>query len=130
MIQLGLFAPPPLDLPTRVVNLRREPWDVYIGRPGQGLDGPFGNPIRRGVPCLMCADGTIHVHGGDTLGCYEAWLRARLGRDAAFRAAVEGLRGRRLGCFCRPDSGFGGRLLCHGQVIVGWLHGVEPRLVA
>ena len=31
---------------TTVVNLRREAYDVYIGRPGKGLSGPFGNPYR------------------------------------------------------------------------------------
>lgn len=130
MTQLGLFAPPPPEISTRVVNLRREPYDVYIGRPGQGVEGPFGNPIRRGEPCRVCGDGTVHPQAGDTLECYEVWLRARVARDVGFRVAVEGLRGLRLGCFCRPTSGFCGRLLCHGQVIVGWLHGVEPRMVA
>ena len=129
MIQLALFGSSPLILATRVVNLRREPYDVYIGRPGLGLDGPFGNPIRRGQPCPVCADGTVHDRAGDTLDCYASWLYTRLGRDVGFRDAVEGLRGLRLGCFCRPPSGFGGRLLCHGQILVGWLHSVDPALV-
>lgn len=31
---------------TRVVNIRKESCDVYIGRAGQGKDGYFGNPFR------------------------------------------------------------------------------------
>lgn len=31
---------------TRVVNIRKEAYDVYIGRAGKGQDGYFGNPFR------------------------------------------------------------------------------------
>ena len=32
----------------------------------------------------------------------------------SFAARVEELRGKRVGCFCRPAKGFDGKLLCHG----------------
>ena len=35
---------------TRVVNIRKEAYDVYIGRAGKGQDGYFGNPFRL---CLL-----------------------------------------------------------------------------
>ena len=31
---------------TKVVNLYKEPYEVYIGRSGKGKDGYFGNPIK------------------------------------------------------------------------------------
>ncbi len=31
---------------TRVVNIRKKAYDVYIGRAGKGQDGYFGNPFR------------------------------------------------------------------------------------
>lgn len=31
---------------TKVVNLRKEDYDVYIGRAGKGQEGYFGNPFR------------------------------------------------------------------------------------
>lgn len=34
-----------MDNPTRAVNLRHEPYDVYIGRAGHGQGGYFGNPF-------------------------------------------------------------------------------------
>lgn len=34
-----------MDNPTCVVNLRHEPYDVYIGCAGHGQDGYFGNPF-------------------------------------------------------------------------------------
>ena len=30
---------------TRVVNIKEEKYDVYIGRAGRGQDGYFGNPF-------------------------------------------------------------------------------------
>lgn len=93
---------------TRVVNLRRgEPFDVYIGRPGHGLAGPWGNPIARGRPCPVC--GFYHGRGG-TLDCYGVWLAGRICADPAFAAAVRGLHGLTLGCFCKPGP-------CHGDTL-------------
>ncbi len=97
---------------TRVVNLRREAYDVYIGRPGKGSLGPFGNPYRVGGWCSRC--GHVHASAEATLACYRAYLFDRAGRDRAFAEHLRALRGKRLGCFCKPGP-------CHGDVIVEWL---------
>ena len=34
---------------TVVVNIHKEPFDVYIGRTGRGQDGYFGKPFRMGT---------------------------------------------------------------------------------
>lgn len=89
----------------RVVNLLVEPYDVYIGRAGHGYDGYFGNPTR----------------GPDrerNIQAYRAYFLARIARDAEFKRRVLELRGKRLGCFCKP-------LDCHGDVIVEWLDGQQ-----
>ena len=39
-----------------VVNLKTDPYDVYIGRPGKGQEGPWGNPFK------------INEHGGPRRG--------------------------------------------------------------
>ena len=88
---------------TRVVNLHREPFDVYIGRAGKGQDGYFGNPF------------SILRHGKDALPLYEQHFAVRIATDAAFRARVEGLRGKTLGCFCKPKP-------CHGDIIAAWVN--------
>lgn len=100
---------------TRVVNLRHAPYDVYIGRAGKGFDGYFGNPIRPGR-CFLC--GGTHSFGGRTLDCYRRWFHQRLEQDAEFRRRVEELRGKILGCFCKPKP-------CHGDIIVSYLE--RPR---
>ena len=92
---------------TRVVNLRTEEFDVYIGRAGHGYDGTFGNPIKRGV------DGPL----GSTLPAFETYFLERVDRDPVFRQRVLELKGKRLGCFCPPKK------LCHGNIIVRWLDG-------
>lgn len=96
---------------TRVVNLRREWFDVYIGRAGKGYDGYFGNPIARGYKCSIC--GFVHMSASSTLPCYEQHFHYRL-RDVEFRRRVLELKGRTLGCFCKPAR-------CHGDIIAAWV---------
>lgn len=88
--------------PTRAVNLRREPYDVYIGRAGKGQDGYFGNPYR------------VEDWGRQALERFVVYFLARLARDPEFRQRVLELRGKALGCFCKPRD-------CHGDVIARWV---------
>ena len=101
---------------TKVVNLRTDEYDVYIGRAGKGLTGYFGNPARFDKRCPLC--GRIHrdtVEGRqDLLMCYEKYFDRRMLDDETFFNRVLELRGKRLGCFCKPKP-------CHGDVIAGWL---------
>lgn len=94
---------------TRVVNLRREDYDVYIGRRGHGHDGYFGNPVRIGQPCPVCEQ--MHERRGDTLACFEVYARQRLEDDPTYARRVRALRGKTLGCFCAPKP-------CHGDILV------------
>ena len=101
---------------TRVVSLRREAYDVYIGRAGKGLDGYFGNPYMVGRHCSRC--GEVHETGASTLPCFDAYFLGRLGSDAEYRRRVLELTGKTLGCFCAPNP-------CHGNVIAAFLN--RPR---
>ena len=89
---------------TTVVNLRREPYDVYIGRAGHGNDGYFGNPLRLGTE--KDRDAVIEQ--------YRVWFLRRVEADPEFRRRVLALRGKRLGCFCFPKR-------CHGNVMAEWI---------
>jgi len=99
---------------TTVVNLHREPYEVYIGRAGHGHDGFFGNPYQVGQPCARC--GEAHTKAADTIPCFRTYFMERLASDVAFRDRVEELRGKRLGCFCVPGP-------CHGRIIANYLNG-------
>jgi len=102
-----LKVPPPR---ARVVHVDLAAYDVYIGRAGYGRgDGYFGN-----------------YQGGQTkeeqVRNYRAYLLTRVKFDLKFRRRVEELRGKVLGCFCKDSHGRG---LCHGDVIVEYLHGAQ-----
>ncbi|MBI3625125.1 MAG: DUF4326 domain-containing protein [Candidatus Rokubacteria bacterium] len=90
---------------TTVVNVLAGPYDVYIGRTGRGRDGYFGNPFRIGA----------HGSRAQVLERFRQYFRHRLASDPAFRTRVEALRGKRLGCFCKP-------LTCHGDIIADHLN--------
>jgi hypothetical protein len=95
---------------TTLVNIHHKvEYDEYIGRPGKGLDGYFGNPPE-------------HSFGGvgkDTIiERYRVYFYKRIAEDAEFRSRVAALKGKRLGCFCVPTK-------CHGMIIIEYLEGIS-----
>lgn len=89
--------------PTRVVNLRREPFDVYVGRAGHGHDGYFGNPFA-----------VANAGREEAIRLYRSWFARHVWSDQEFLVRVLELRGLRLGCFCKP-------LACHADVLVEFI---------
>ena len=89
---------------TTVVNIRRDDYEVYIGRAGKGLDGYFGNPFRLGSESQR----------QEILERYAAYFYNRLERDPEFKRRVLQLKTKVLGCFCAPRA-------CHGDVIAKYL---------
>ncbi|MCB1711173.1 MAG: DUF4326 domain-containing protein [Candidatus Riesia sp.] len=90
---------------TTVVNLYRNPYDVYIGRAGKGEDGYFGNPFRKEEKDSV----------GSTLEEYKKYFYKRIEEDVEFKEKILELKGKRLGCFCKPNP-------CHGDIIVEYLN--------
>ena len=76
----------------RVVH-RKEPHDVYIGRPSK-----WGNPFVIGV------DGTR----AEVIEKYREWIATS---PTLLADAKKELRGKVLGCYCAPQA-------CHGDVLV------------
>lgn len=84
-----------------VVNIRSGArYDVYVGRPGKGQPGPWGNPFRPGPG----------ESPGDTLPRYRRWLWAEVRASRIALADLAALDGLTLGCFCKPAP-------CHGDVL-------------
>lgn len=98
---------------TRVVNLYKEPYDVYIGRTGKGQDGYFGNPIPVGQIVGSLSD----ERRTEVLRLYREYFEKRLVEDPEFKRRIGELKGKTLGCFCKPK-------LCHGDVIAEYLNGL------
>lgn len=103
---------------TRVVHVRVEPYDVYIGRRARGgfVSSRYANPYPI----------TEQMPRERSLAAFARHLDRTLAVEPDF---LEPLRDKVLGCWCRPHDGFRGRLLCHGQIIVGRLYGVPPESV-
>ena len=76
---------------TKVVNCRKEKYDVYIGRPSI-----WGNPFAIG------RDGTRD----EVIEKYKEYIL----KKPELLAKIHLLRGKTLGCFCKP-------LACHGDVL-------------
>jgi hypothetical protein len=93
---------------TKVVNIRYEDYDVYIGRAGRGQDGYFGNPFP-----LEAGQAR-----GASLDKYRAYFHERLKTDPEFRRRIHGLKGKTLGCFCKPYP-------CHGDIIAEYLETID-----
>jgi hypothetical protein len=93
---------------TVVVNINKEPFDIYIGRAGRGEDGYFGNPFRMG-------NGASRE---DVVRRFQKYFTERIEKDSEFKRRVLALKGKRLGCFCKP-------MACHGDVIADWLDEIE-----
>lgn len=85
---------------THVVNLKHEPYDVYIGRPG-----PWGNPYSHKPSNVQ---GTVIVSSvTEAIMKFEQYARS----DQEFVARIKReLKGKVLGCFCKPQP-------CHGDVL-------------
>ncbi len=77
---------------TRVVHCKKEPFDIYIGRPSK-----WGNPFRIGK------DGSRE----DVIRKYRDWILVNSNLMA--QLPLE-LKGKTLGCWCKPNA-------CHGDVL-------------
>jgi len=88
---------------TLVVNLQRSSYDGYIGRPRAREPWRWGNPFsHRGYGLVRVASLE------DSLLNYAAWLRGEVQVRGLTPPTLEEIRqhlkGRRLGCFCKPKS--------------------------
>lgn len=86
---------------TRVVHCKREPYDVYIGRPSK-----WGNPF------VVGRDGSRRA----VIAKYRAWLH----RQPELLGALDELRGKTLGCWCKPHA-------CHGDVLAALIDTVPAK---
>ena len=115
MCRLLLVVPRTNCMTTKVVNIYHKiPYDVYIGRPGKGQEGYYGNPVKVSKdPCEFCSE--IHSSPAETRECYKEYFYCRIEIDSEFRERILELKGKVLGCFCKPK-------FCHGDIICEWLN--------
>ena len=80
----------------KVVHCKREPFDVYVGRPSI-----YGNPF------VIGPNGTRE----EVIEQYRNYALKRLQHDPEFTTAIHALRVKVLGCWCAPKP-------CHGDVLL------------
>lgn len=85
---------------TRVVHCKKEPYDVYVGRPSK-----WGNPFTHIRDKKTLAEFIVSDRE-EAIQKYEEWIR-----NSPLMDQIEELRGKTLGCWCKPKS-------CHGDVLL------------
>lgn len=83
----------------KVVNLNKDSYTIYIGRPSI-----YGNPFIVGK----------HGKRGECIQLFENWFYSDAGKEC--REAVKNniTKDSVLGCFCKPKN-------CHGDVIAKYV---------
>ena len=84
---------------TTIVNCSRDEYDVYIGRPSK-----WGNPFSH-KPSSLAEIKVATVF--EAIDKYRDWIKTQ----QHLIDSLEELRGKRLGCWCRPK-------ICHGDVLL------------
>ncbi len=83
----------------RVVHCKKEPYDIYIGRPSK-----WGNPFTHKAGTTAQ---TVVGSREEAVEAYREWITTQ----PDLMAALPELRGKTLGCWCAPQ-------VCHGDVLV------------
>jgi hypothetical protein len=86
---------------TRLVNIRKEKCDVYIGRGSK-----WGNPFTHITNKKTLAEHIVATRK-EAIDNYRTYLL----NNPELLNSLEELRGKTLGCFCKPKS-------CHGDIIL------------
>jgi len=87
-------------MPAKVVHMKVEPFDVYIGR---GRGSIWGNPFshKEGTQARFKVETREQA-----IACFEQWIR----EQPQLMGQLWRLRGKVLGCWCKPKA-------CHGDVL-------------
>ena len=94
---------------TSVVNMRKEPYDIYVGR-GSKWGNPFSH--REGTKANF-----VVKSRSEAIKKYEEYL---LSNDELMNSLHE-LKGKILGCWCKPKS-------CHGDILANYADSSDSAL--
>jgi hypothetical protein len=94
---------------SKVVNIKTDHYDVYIGRPSK-----WGNPYSH-------KDGTLAEFKVDTrkeaIDKYEGYLL----QNGDLINSIHELKGKTLGCWCKPKR-------CHGDILAKYANNNANKL--
>lgn len=87
----------------RVVHFKREPYDIYIGRPSK-----WGNPFTHIADKKTAAQFVVSSRD-EAVEAYREWITEGEGKHLL--EDLHELRGKVLGCWCAPKA-------CHGDILL------------
>jgi hypothetical protein len=85
---------------TKVVHCKKEPYDVYIGRPSK-----WGNPFTHIKDKKTLAEFVVKTRK-ESIDKYAEWILTQ----PELLEDLHELKDMRLGCFCAPKA-------CHGHIL-------------
>lgn len=94
---------------TKIVNCKKEKYDIYCGRPSD-----FGNPMSIQEIKRMFLGISDEVAREKAILWYRKYFYKRIKADKNFLEKVLKLKDKTLGCFCKPLS-------CHCDIIAEFL---------
>lgn len=106
---------------TTVVNIKHEDFDIYIGRgrcPKTNELSEWGNPYTHIKDNATLATHIVPTRK-EAIELHYMDLRNRLVTDKFLLERFKLLKGKKLGCFCKPQS-------CHGDNIIKLLDEFFP----
>jgi len=93
---------------TKVANIKKEKYDVYIGR-----GSIFGNPYTH-LPIEKTKAGVQVKNRNEAIEKYREYFYDKIELEPEFLDEVLRLKDKVLGCYCAPKA-------CHGNVIAEFL---------
>jgi hypothetical protein len=94
---------------TTVVHIKKDPYDVYIGRGSK-----WGNPYSHREGTL--ASFVVKTRR-EAIDKYEEYLL----NNSELMESLKELKGKTLGCFCKPKS-------CHGDILAKYADRIDSAL--
>lgn len=106
---------------TTIVNIKNSDYDIYIGR-GKcwktGIDSEFGNPFTHIKDKTTLASFVVESRQ-KAIESHYFYLRNKLASNKILLDKFKLLKGKILGCHCKPKS-------CHGDNIIKLLDEFFP----
>jgi len=100
-----------MDNKDLVVHCKIKPYDVYIGRSKDPKKGKWGNPYSH-------EEGTLAEYKVATREEAVECFRKYLLKNVDLMKQILTLKGKVLGCWCKPKS-------CHGDIIVEFINKID-----
>jgi hypothetical protein len=93
---------------TKIVHINKQPYDIYIGRHPDLIIGKWGNPYTHHAEKDTLAKYIVSTRK-EAIEKYREYIL--FGEGKHLLNDLHELKGKTLGCWCKPKS-------CHGDILV------------